>query len=204
MASTLATGAARAATIAWTAAQWLLNAALTANPIGLVVVAIGALIAGVVLAYRHSSTFRAGVQSLWEWLRKFIGFTPLGALITNFGDLRDAIGWVLDKLKAVAKKISSLPGLPDLTPGFDVPGVPFFAKGGILPRGLAVVGEKGPELLNTRGGGRVISNEDSRNLLGSGSGTTVHWQTQIIGSDRIIEDAVAEQARTLAFHLRTA
>ena len=34
--------AAKAATVAWTAVQWLLNAALTANPIGIVIVAIGA------------------------------------------------------------------------------------------------------------------------------------------------------------------
>ena len=33
----------KAATAAWTAAQWLLNAALTANPIGLVIIALAAL-----------------------------------------------------------------------------------------------------------------------------------------------------------------
>ena len=42
------------ATKAWAAAQWLMNAALTANPIGLVVVAIAALVAALVLAYRKS------------------------------------------------------------------------------------------------------------------------------------------------------
>lgn len=36
-------------TKAWTAAQWLLNVALTANPIGIIIVAIGALIAIIVL-----------------------------------------------------------------------------------------------------------------------------------------------------------
>lgn len=48
----------KVATAAWTAAQWLLNAALDANPIGIVVVAIAALVAGIVLAYTHSKTFR--------------------------------------------------------------------------------------------------------------------------------------------------
>jgi len=54
--------AVKVATAAWTAAQWLLNAALNANPIGLVVVALAALAAGLVVAYKHSETFRAIVQ----------------------------------------------------------------------------------------------------------------------------------------------
>lgn len=40
-------------TKAYTAAQWLLNAAITANPIGLLVVAIAALIAMVVVAIKY-------------------------------------------------------------------------------------------------------------------------------------------------------
>ncbi|QIM22887.1 hypothetical protein G7075_20050 [Phycicoccus sp. HDW14] len=48
-----------AATGIVTAAQWLWNAALTANPIGIVVVAIAALVAAIVLAWKNSETFRA-------------------------------------------------------------------------------------------------------------------------------------------------
>lgn len=54
----IATGLVTAATKAWTAAQWLLNAALTANPIGIVVTAIAALVAGFIVAYKKSETFR--------------------------------------------------------------------------------------------------------------------------------------------------
>ena len=54
--------AVKVATAAWTAAQWLLNAALSANPIGLVVAAIAALAAGLVIAYKKSETFRDIVQ----------------------------------------------------------------------------------------------------------------------------------------------
>jgi phage-related minor tail protein len=68
--------AANVATKVWAATQWLLNAALTANPIGLVILAVAALIAIVIIAYKKSDTFRAVVQAAmrgavaaWRWLR---------------------------------------------------------------------------------------------------------------------------------------
>jgi len=66
IASTVAQGAASAATTVWTGAQWLLNAALTANPIGLVIAAVAALVAGVIIAYKNSETFRDIVQGTWR------------------------------------------------------------------------------------------------------------------------------------------
>jgi hypothetical protein len=57
---------ARAATVAWTAVQWLLNAALAANPIGLVVIAIAALVAAFILAWKHSETFRRIVTGAFD------------------------------------------------------------------------------------------------------------------------------------------
>lgn len=56
------------ATALWTAAQWLLNVALTANPIGIVIVAIAALVAGLILAWNYSETFRAYVLEMWREL----------------------------------------------------------------------------------------------------------------------------------------
>lgn len=57
------------ATKAAAAAQWLLNAALSANPIGVVLVAVAALVAGVVLLWRESDTFRSVVSKVWDVLR---------------------------------------------------------------------------------------------------------------------------------------
>lgn len=54
----------------WTAAQWLLNAALTANPIGLVIVAIALLVGAFVLAYKKIGWFRDGVNAVWGWIKK--------------------------------------------------------------------------------------------------------------------------------------
>lgn len=49
------------ATYAWTAAQWLLNAAMTANPIGIVIVAIGALVAAIVVVVKYWSTITSAI-----------------------------------------------------------------------------------------------------------------------------------------------
>src|SRR5580765_4842939 len=59
---TAVTMIAQGAAKAWTAAQWLLNAALAANPIGLVIVAVAALVAAFIVAYKTSDTFRAIVD----------------------------------------------------------------------------------------------------------------------------------------------
>ena len=60
----------RAATVGMTAAQWLLNVAMSANPIGLIVAAIAALVAGLVLAYKKSEKFREIVNSIGEAFKK--------------------------------------------------------------------------------------------------------------------------------------
>lgn len=82
---------AAAATKVWAAGQWLLNAALTANPIGIVIVAIGALVAGVILAYKHSATFRTIVQGAWQGIQTAVAFAwnnvikpAVTALVTYF------------------------------------------------------------------------------------------------------------------------
>lgn len=75
VAGTAAMIATQIATKAWMAVQWLLNAALTANPIGIVVVAIAALVAGLIYAYRNSETFRNIVNAVWKAIKVAIGAT---------------------------------------------------------------------------------------------------------------------------------
>jgi hypothetical protein len=80
-------GAAIAAGV-WTAAQWALNIAMDANPIGLVVLAIVALVGIIVLAYRHSSTFRGIVQGLGKTFVA-VGSAIMTAVTFVFGWLKD-------------------------------------------------------------------------------------------------------------------
>lgn len=53
------------ATKIWTAAQWLLNVALNANPISLIILAIAGLVAAFVIAYKKVGWFRDGVNAVW-------------------------------------------------------------------------------------------------------------------------------------------
>ena len=59
-------------TKAWAASQTILNLVMNANPIMLAVLAIGALVAAVVIAYRNSETFRNIVQAAWEGIKTAI------------------------------------------------------------------------------------------------------------------------------------
>ncbi|MCC3798271.1 phage tail tape measure protein [Vibrio parahaemolyticus] len=75
-----------AATAVWTAAQWALNAALNANPIGLIVMAVMALIGVVALIVQY-----------WE---------PLGEFFSNLWDgivakFQSAMQWVTDTVSKV-------------------------------------------------------------------------------------------------------
>ena len=68
-ASTQAVAAGAAAKV-MAAGQWLLNAALSANPIGLVVAAIALLVAAFVVAWNNSETFRNIVIGAWEGIKR--------------------------------------------------------------------------------------------------------------------------------------
>lgn len=57
------------ATQAMAAAQWLLNAAMNANPIGLIIAGVIALGAALVLAYNKSETFRNIVDAIGRFFR---------------------------------------------------------------------------------------------------------------------------------------
>jgi hypothetical protein len=65
------------------AAQWLWNAAMDANPIALVVIAVAALVAGLVLLYLHSKAVRDAVADLWAGM-KAAGSWIAGVFMTTW------------------------------------------------------------------------------------------------------------------------
>lgn len=93
----------KAATIIWTGVQWALNAAMAANPIGLVVLAVAALIAMFVLAYTKVDWFRKGVD------------TALGFIKNIFVNV---MGWITEKVPAGFEAVLGfIRGIPDTLTG---------------------------------------------------------------------------------------
>lgn len=81
-----------AVTRAATAVQAVFNAVVAANPITLVIIAIIALVAGLILAYKHSARFRAIVQAVGR-----VGQRALGWVVSKTSEL---VGWIRDKVPA--------------------------------------------------------------------------------------------------------
>jgi hypothetical protein len=86
--------AVRAATLAWQAAQWAINLALSANPIGIVILLVGLLVAGVAAAIAYIDELRESFEDMLDvapmrWLMKAVGVIPEGA---TDADIDDAMG----------------------------------------------------------------------------------------------------------------
>jgi hypothetical protein len=79
-----------------TGAQYALNLAMSLNPIGLVIIAIAALVAGFVLAYQKIEPFRDLMNQIFESIKnvgRAIASSPVGqALARAFGGFRAAGG----------------------------------------------------------------------------------------------------------------
>lgn len=95
--------AATAATTVWTGVQKILNLVLTANPIGLIVTAIGALVAAVISAYKNCDGFRKICDKVWEAIK------PLANAIMN--GLAKAFGWLVEKCKEAWEWLKNILGL---------------------------------------------------------------------------------------------
>lgn len=80
-------------TKAWTAVQWLLNAAMTANPIGIIVALIAGLVTAVVICWNKFAGFRAFIMTMWETIKGF------GGILKDF---------VIDRIKGIISGLGSL------------------------------------------------------------------------------------------------
>lgn len=102
------------------AGQAVLDAAMDANPIGLVVLAIAALVAGFVALYKHNKKFRDFCNSVWKHITKWFGDSIdwisknwtkiIGFIINPVGTIAS---WFLKDTKTgknILKWASKLPG----------------------------------------------------------------------------------------------
>jgi len=206
IAHTVATKAAAVGSAIWTGAQWLLNAALDANPIGLIVLAIAALIAIVVLIATKTDWFSKGWKAAWSGIKAaakavadwftgpFVGFfTGAWDKIKGAGEkVWDWIKGLPGKLKSAFVNVASIISapwragfnfiadawnntvgklhfqIPSWVPGiggkgFDVPDLPHFHTGGVVP------GAPGSEMLAVLQAGETVTPAGR-----SGGSTTVY------------------------------
>lgn len=192
VASTVASGVAAGATAALTAAQWALNAAFVATPIGWVVLGLAAIVAAGVALYKNWDTVKAKAGELWTKVKSV------------FGGVRDAITGAFDAAKEKVKgffswlddKISSIPLLGDIYSGGKsalswiggkisghAMGTPYFSGG------LTRVNERGGEVMRLPSGTQIIPHDVSVKAAGGRSVTVnVTIQGNVIGNREYAEE----------------
>lgn len=131
---------AAATTAILTAAQIAYNIALNANPIGIVVLALAALVTGVIAAYKASGTFREIIDGLFSAFSK------------AFGYVRDTVGPIIEAfIKAVKSTMNWIeenagPALRVLETGFKTAFAPIYLAITAMEKLLKLLGswDKGP------------------------------------------------------------
>ena len=96
--------AGKVATGVATAAQWLWNAALTANPIGLVIAAIVGIVAALVLAYNKVGWFRAFVDAAFRMIGNVVK-SVVGFISRNWSTLFTIISAPIRTAVAIVRTI---------------------------------------------------------------------------------------------------
>jgi len=99
IATSVATGVA-------TAAQWLWNAAMTANPIGLIIVAIALLVAGIVWLATQTDFFGKAWEVIWGGVKTYFDWV-VGNYKAAIGMMAAAGSWLLEQVKKIPAGIAA-------------------------------------------------------------------------------------------------
>lgn len=159
-----------------TAAQWAWNAALSANPIGLVVLAIAGLVAGLVWAYNSSETFRNVVNGAFGAVRSFVGSAVerVKGILGWFGSLPGlAAQWFGGLRDGAVRKGSELIGF--------VAGLPGRVMGAIGSFGSMLLGAGGDLISGLWRGIQNAAGWLRSRVFGFFGGLLPGWAKQILG-----------------------
>jgi hypothetical protein len=96
----------------WASAQWVLNAALTANPIGLIIAGVAALVGVVALVVKYWEPLGAFFSGLWdslkttfsigwEFIKSILAYSPLGLLMQAWEPLTEFFGGLWERVTGV-------------------------------------------------------------------------------------------------------
>ena len=175
----ISTLAGAAATAVMAGAMNILNIAMTANPIGLIIVGVAALIAGFVLAYKHFEKFRNFLKSIGEMAKKVFS-------IFKIFNKDEKVKQEVELSTTNKTAVNSAPPARNLPPGSSDKGsLPKFAKGGMVTKPtVAMIGEGGDSEmiipLNSserskslwEKAGNIMGLGSSQQAVGTGSGST--------------------------------
>ncbi|NLI94141.1 MAG: phage tail tape measure protein [Peptococcaceae bacterium] len=159
-----------------TAAQWALNAAFIASPIGWIVLGIGALIAAGVLLYKNWDTVKAKALDLWAGIQA--AFAPIGDFFAGIwsgvqAGFKAFINFIIQGLNFMIRGLNKLSvDIPDWVPlvggknlGFSIPEIPMLAAGSKYSPDTFIAGERGPELITGAEGSRVFPSDDTDRII---------------------------------------
>jgi hypothetical protein len=161
-------------TTVFTGVMAAFNAVMAMNPIVLIVIGIGLLIAALVIAYKKFEGFRKVVDTVF----KFIAGAVSGSLDLIKGYFSTVLGFYKTIFNGIASLWNNTVGklsfkVPGWVPGlggkgFDVPNIPMLAAGGIVTSPtLAMIGEAGPEAV-------VPLSRAGEFGMGGGNNVTIH------------------------------
>ena len=180
--ATVASKAAAAGTGLLTAAQWALNAAFVATPIGWIVLGVMGLVAAGVALYKNWDTVKETATALWERVTSaFSGIKD--SIVSAFHDAMDAaagfFSWLDDKIEGIPiigsiyKSGKNLGGwIADKLSGHAT-GTSYFAGG------WTRVNERGGEILRLPGGTQIIPHDVSKRMVG---GPTIQVYVTVQGN----------------------
>ena len=162
----------------WAAIQAVVNALMTANPIGLVIAALVILVAGVYEAYKHFKVFHDIVDDVWTVIKYLANWVvahwklivdvllgPVGVLLTNLKTVKQVIDDIIHALESIGDAVSKALGWL-----------------GKIPKGV----------------GGIISKVNPFSLPAPASATTMVFQiTALPGSDlpEVVYDALRDYQR---------
>lgn len=108
--------------------------------------------------------FASGASHLWDWLGSGLKLAVNAVVV--------GMNWVIDQINGLTGGLSdtwSWAGIPAIGNIGHV--APMLGAGGLITEGgMAIVGDRGPELMPMKTGARVISNPDARAMFGMGGG----------------------------------
>lgn len=167
------------------AAQTLLNLSMTMNPIGLLIVGIGLLIAAGVALAMHWDEVKEAAASLWENIKSVFGGirdAVVGAFDTVKTKAGEALDWIGNKLDELWQKVQNIPVIGSLAKGaassvswlwdkMTAPGAaaPSYATGTPYFRGgISRINEGGRgELVQLPSGTKVFPHTKTKQMMGN-------------------------------------